>query len=226
MSTFRSVARGKRAFKVYEVPGLDPDSETPEKIGFRIMGALELADVIASARKFAEARGSKDPRAGDEVYDLARMAYTLAHCLVDSESPQDAPRPFYPRGADQVFEDEDDEVISYLYAIWEQHCEAQSPRQLRQDGAQFLEGLTAMLGEDEGAAAVFFSRMRPGMQMQFARSLAKLYVTSLSTNSSSSTPSSSPEKSSSSTAGPGSEATESSTTDAPASTVAAEPTPS
>lgn len=198
MSTFRSVARGKRAFKVYEVPGLDPDSETPEKIGLRLLSAIELADVVSKARKFAESRGSKDPRPGDELYDMGRMCSTLALAAIDSDSPPDKPRPFFPGGDAQVLEFLDEDVVSYIYAIWEQHCEAQSPRQLRIDGAEFLEGLSVMLGEDEGKAAVFFSRWRPGTQLRFTRTLASLWQSSLSTNSDSTTPSEQPGKSSSS----------------------------
>lgn len=198
MSTFRSVARGKRAFKVYEVPGLDPDSETPEKIGLRLLSAIELADVVSKARKFAESRGSKDPRPGDELYDMGRMCSTLALAVVDSDSQQDDPRPFFPGGDAQVLEFLDEDVVSYIYAIWEQHCESQSPRQLRVDGAEFLDGLSVMLGEDEGKAAVFFSRWRPGMQLQFVRTLASLWRSSLPTSSDSTTPSAPPEKSSSS----------------------------
>lgn len=93
-STFHHVSQGARAFDVFEVPGLDASGE-PVNVGLRIMGAFELADVIARARDFAASHGSK-PKTGDPLYELARKAGTLAFVAVKADSPQQAPAPYFP----------------------------------------------------------------------------------------------------------------------------------
>lgn len=189
MSTFRQIAKGKKAFTVYDVL-LDPDAETPEKIGFRILSAAEQGDIIKQAEEWAEGKGSKSTAGqGDPRFELAKKAFTVALACVDSESPQDSPAPYFPKGAAQVFEAFDDDVIEYLYAIWLTHREKRSPRKLRENTIEFIEGLANTINPDEDAAAVFFSRWPLGTLIRFTRILGSQFVTSQQINSGSSTPS-------------------------------------
>lgn len=178
--------RGAHTVRVYPAPGLDEQDGDETKVGCRVLVGAEMGHAIGKAKEWARKHHSTDPREGDPAYDLAYKAAVVAMGVVEPVTDGTKPKPLYSGGFDQVINELDDDQISYLYAIWEQHRELFSPLKINLHPAEFIEGVRIMAGGDEAAALVFFSRLPPGMQVRFTRLLAVQYVNAVLTNSSSS----------------------------------------
>lgn len=133
MAKFSQILKGTRARHVVPFPiSAAPVTEGAERetvpVDVRVLSGIELATCLEKARERAAAKGITDPAQGEPIYDLALMVETLAVAVVDHESPEDAPAPFFDGGAEQILADVDSERISYLYAwheMWQSMC---SPR--------------------------------------------------------------------------------------------------
>lgn len=200
MSTFSQVQAGTRARKpiVLPLPGAQVDAATGEWVGptipldVRVIRNDEYDDILTEARKFAVARGIEAPEDGDTLYERGKMIHTLALVCTDRESPNDAPRPFFDGGWEQIHKSDllTPEVVGYLYLQWELFQEELNPLATDIKPETFLAAAVKTAGGD----MAFFVNSRPGTRWIFTRTLALQLVTLLG-DSSLSSPSSEPRNS-------------------------------
>lgn len=198
-ATLHERLRGSRSVRVYPAPGLDEHEGQETKVGCRILAGSAMGHARGLAKEWARKNKSADPKDGDPNYDMALKAAIVSMGVTQPVEDPNAPL-LYPGGFEEVIHELDDDVISYLYAIWEQHRERMSPMKLSIEPAEFLNGVRVMADDDESAALVFFSRLHPGTQLTFTRLLAALYVSAHWTKSSSSSGSTGSENTSGNTA--------------------------
>ena len=176
MSRFSQIAAGTRARKTVMLEIADE----PRKIDLRVLGPFEWSEVLTAARAFAVSKGVVDPDEGDPLYELGLHVHTLLLACIDSDSPTDAPAPFFD-SAEQMLNSSiiGRDHLAMLFAhheVWEWEC---SPRAKELDKAEFARIIAAAGQGDVGP----FCRLRPGMQLVCMRSLAELYWSSQSASS-------------------------------------------
>lgn len=186
MPTFGQLAKGKRARKTIKFgfggARIDPgtgewdagDGGTVTTLDVRPINPIDHTLIVERARAFAISKGVVDPKDGDELYENARILHTLVIACVDKDSPEDAPRPFFEGGFEQLHESELllPDHLGYLYEqqqLWQDTC---SPRFTNQTPGQFMAGVMKAAGGDES----FFVGARPGMRWDFTRTLAAAYL--------------------------------------------------
>ena len=182
MSRFAEVVRGTRATKVVELP-LARDVSV--KVAVRPLNGLEFGRVIAAARAYAIAEVKKarrddtreppEPKEGDRLFDLGYMVSTLDIACEDPEKPG---TPFFD-GTAEILEALDADRIALLYEqqqAWQDYC---SPRLSKMGNAEFAAMVFGVAGEDESSIDSPFALLRPALRLSWARTLARLYVNSL-----------------------------------------------
>jgi hypothetical protein len=140
----------------------------------RPLDATEELAVLSSARLEAEAKGHKDPKDGDAIYDSLLAAHTLAVTALDPDSPPEARERFFDKGAAQVGA-LDPDTIAVLYEeqrVWQEEC---SPS-IRAKSAGELVVLTKQIAAADGHG--FFLRLSPLTRASWARFSARLLVDS------------------------------------------------
>lgn len=146
------------------------------KVGFRnTLSASESVDAMTFARTFASERGVSDPKEGDELYDMGLRIATLARVMVDSESPQEEPEPYFAGGESEMFEALDDDQAEYLFAIWENHKLKHAVRRTKLETGDLVDVIDAMVSDNDERAIAEFSCLRPGMQFQAFRTMCRLW---------------------------------------------------
>lgn len=191
---FSTIAQGTRAERIVDLPGYKKEDGSPIRLALRPLTGAEEQRVLESALTDAKKGGSAEPKPGDQLYDLAIMAHTLALGCLDVDSPVTARAPFFDQGAAHLLENLHVETITYLFERhdqWQSEC---SPY-VRQMSLDALLSKAREVASPEGEAA--FTGMSPGMRWVFARSMAALLVTSpelsaLFTSSSSTTDATTP----------------------------------
>lgn len=190
MATFGSIAKGTRARKRVKLPlaGARCNAETFEfegdvvEVDLRALTPAEQSEVFSKARAFAIASSKvENPEDGDPLYDQAIILHTLVIACVDKDSPEDAPRPFFDGGFDQLHSTEQlsGDHIAYLYEqqkLWEDEV---SPRLMHLTEAQFMAGVLLTASGDQR----FFSNARRGTQWSLLRGAAARLVTLLAEKS-------------------------------------------
>jgi len=186
MGRFADVALGKRATKPVD---LVLDGGTVARVAVRPLNALELGRVVAEARAYSIAemrRARKDdtreppePREGERLYDLGHMAATLA---IACEDP-DQPGVRYFDSTDEILLHLDADRIALLYEQQQAWQDACSPRPSRMDAGAFIAMVMTLAGEDEGSADSPFELLRPALRLSWARTIARLYASSLTPRS-------------------------------------------
>lgn len=221
---FRDIARGTRAVRVVALPlvnvrcDLLPDlpelEEQREKdraaweatgkvgaapdasvsVGLRVLTGDEFGDVLSAARAFAIAKGVADPKEGDPLYELGKMVHTILAAAVDPDAPAESAAPFFA-SADEILSSPHigRDGIVYLaeqHELWQDQC---SPQAGKVGPADLLSMVAQAAGDTTGD---FFGRLRPGMRWTLLRTLAALWISSLTDKSpSSSTSEAAPETS-------------------------------
>lgn len=182
MGRFQEIARGTAATKVVDLP---LSGGEPVKVAVRPLNGAELGRVIGDARAYAlaekrrafpdDTRPLPEPKEGDRLYDLGHMAATL---LAACEDPDKPGTPFFG-SREEILDGLDSDRIVLLYEqqqAWQDHC---APRVDRMNREDFFK-LTFDLGqEDEGQPDSPFARLRPSLRLSWARTIARLYMGSL-----------------------------------------------
>jgi hypothetical protein len=173
---FSDIAKGTLATKAITLPL--HGAEHP--LAVRPLNGAEQGDTFAAARAYAVSKGVAEPKPGDRLYDLGLMAATIALGCVCSD---DATKPFFDGGQDQILAHLDADRIALLYEqhqAWQDEC---SPRASKMSGAEFfvkvMEVANAKADEDP------LARLRPSTRLDWERTLAGLYMISLQDKSSS-----------------------------------------
>jgi hypothetical protein len=138
---------------------------------------LEEAAVLAKARGFAKERGVDDPRDGNPIYDLGQWVHTLAVACIDPESPEEAPRPFFEGGADQILASEllGRDVIAYLYEHQQSWQDEVSPRARTIGAAELVAHVVEVASTEDPTP---FLRLVPALRWSLHRSMALALLTS------------------------------------------------
>ena len=167
MAKFSDVAEG-RVSEARAVLVQNSGVEIP--IIVRALDTLQTRGIRERARKTAKERGVEDPKDGDPIYDQSVMVETIALACLDVDSSPEARTSFFA----SVVEAESlrPEQVAHIYEQWARHQEDVSPQFRNMSPADFAAGLLKLGGEDDGEAAVFFSRCGPALQWSYARSLA------------------------------------------------------
>lgn len=183
---FSQIIRGTRARKTVTIEGIETPDGAAIPIDVRPLNGLEQADTLGKARAFAEARGVKEPRDGEPIYDLGKQVYTLLLACLDHDSPSDKPAPFFA-SADEVLELDRDRR-SYLYELqemWEDEC---APRPSAMESKDFLSWCMDVCAANEGDDGPFV-QLRPVLRWSCVRTLAAIHVLSQTHKSASGSPS-------------------------------------
>lgn len=183
---FAQLIKGTRAERVVEVPGLKKPDGSPITVAVRPLTGAEETAVMAGAHDHAVKGGVQNPRQGDELYDLGRMAHTLALACVDVDSPQDARTPFFGGGATDVLEMHV-EAITYLWEHCELFQEESSPYRKNLSDRELL-ALASEVAAPGGEAT--FIRLSPSTRLRLLRSMAGQLSSSRSDKSACTAPSS------------------------------------
>jgi len=179
---YADISRGARSTKTIRVPaegeggslqvddngvvqGLAPDGYD---VAVKVLTNSEEADVLAAARRRAVAKGVAEPKAGEPIYDLAVMVETVAAACFD---PTATTTPFFD-SADQIWNDLDRDTIAFIYQAQAAFADKCSPQVRTLSPETYVAGLALLAGEDESASIRFFERCGPGLQWNFARTLA------------------------------------------------------
>jgi len=200
MARFSQIVRGVRARRrvllpLGDAPAFQPDldaaglpvavpSPGSVSVDLRPLTSGEQADVLARATADAKSRGVMDPRDGNPIYDLAEMEHTLALCCLDPDSPDDAPRPFFDGGVEQIRSSPDlgrDRIV-YLFEQHQLYQDECAPSLRKINPTEFIASLGILGGDDDRTAQDFFGSMGPGLRWICLRTLARLARTSPTPN--------------------------------------------
>lgn len=189
MATFGQIIKGTRARKRVTLPlaGASCDPATLEwkgavvELDLRALSPLERAEVTAAARAFAVEKGVADPNADEALYVQGLMLHTLAVACIDAESPEDAPRPFFDGGFEQLYKTEalSTDHIAYLYELQEMWEDEVSPRVNTVKAADLIATTLKAASGD----AYFFVRLRPSTRWSCFRTMAARLLDSLTRSS-------------------------------------------
>lgn len=174
---FVNVVRGTLAEKPHEVPGqFGPDGK-PFVVVMRPLGGGQHEQALILARERAAAKGVKDPKIGEPIYDLALMAAVLLLGCVDPDSPLNARTRSF-ESIDQILGPEDKpeeglhpEDVVYLHELHEAWQDEVSPTRKRLDEND-IEKMVLEVADAGGQAA--FMRMSPSTRLLFATFTARL----------------------------------------------------
>jgi len=167
-------ARDREAWKAERSDQQPPDASV--EVGLRVLNGDETVDVLERAREFAQARGSKDPKSGDPLYDFGEMVHRVVIAAVDPDSDPRNPEPFFASaeellgsphiGRDGII------LLAEQQETWQDAC---SPQANNVTPGQLIE----MIGRIATAeTSDFFEQLRPGMRWICMRTLAALYLSS------------------------------------------------
>lgn len=183
---FSQAVRGKRAEKLVEVPGLRTPAGEPVRCAMRPLTGAEESAVAEGARAHAASKGNPNAGSGNELYNIGRMAHTLAIGCLDPESPIERREPFFDGGAAQVLAELHIEAITFLwehFELWQDEC---SPFEYKLTDEQLFARAQEVAAP--GGETSFIS-MSPSMRWLFTHSMARLLSSSLAHKSSSGSPS-------------------------------------
>ena len=168
---FSDIAAGTLAETPCTIPGKKTVEGGPVTAALRVLDGADEARVFEGARLFAEARGAKDPKVGDILFDLGVMAHTLLVATVDTESPVNARAPFFSKAEEVLTLDRDSIALLYeKHEIWQNE---NSPLVSTMSAPDlFLRTVLIARAEDDGP----FVELAPYMRSRWARITAKLLI--------------------------------------------------
>jgi hypothetical protein len=166
-------AAWEKAAQAGQAPPVAPDGHVV--VDLRVLTGAEEVTVLQQATAFAIERGVENPKDGDTLYELAKMAETLALGVIDHDSPEDAPVVFFDGGAKQILDEIDGDRIAFLYGrwqVWQGQC---SPRFANMTAEQFCEQVVKVTVSDDDLP---FAQMHPAQQLICMRTLGGLLLSS------------------------------------------------
>lgn len=183
MARFADIARGTRATKIVRLPL--GDDVVPVRL--RVLASGELAQVLERTRADARARGVDEPRDGNPIYDLCEMEHTLAFACLDADAPEQSAVPFFS-GVEEIRRSPElgRDRIAYLYEQWQVFQDEVSPSLRTMSPAELVGAMQKLALEDDGDALAFFGSLGPGLRWSCMRTLARLWLASLTPSSPSS----------------------------------------
>lgn len=167
--------KGKRAVKRIPLP-LSRDPDAPEQAQIIVgLKAFEPGEHLRQAREYAIARGVKDPKDGDDLYEYGKILYTILLGCVD---PDDDNSPFFDGGLEQLiafpgFEKDERILLAEMHEQWRQEV---CPMVSEFEDGQFEQALELLAGP---GGSTFFLSLRPGMRVSLMRTTASLLLSSL-----------------------------------------------
>jgi hypothetical protein len=169
----RDRAAWEKAAQAGPAPSVASDDQV--MVDLRVLTGAEESQVLQKARDYAIERGIESPTNGEPIYEIAKMAETLALGVIDHDSPEAEPCPFFDGGAKQLLDEVDGDRIAFLYARWEMWQGECSPRIGTLSGEQFYSQMVKVtVAEDD----LPFTQMEPITRWVFARTLAALLLNS------------------------------------------------
>jgi hypothetical protein len=182
MAKFRDIAKGSRARRpfAFTLPG-------GTEVACALVGIFGESEgkVLAGARQYAVDHGLPEPMNGDPLYEFGIWVHTLLHGIVDPNSPEDRPEPFFGSVAEILDEKDglDRERIALLFEAQQAFQDELSPRPKSMSLAEFSVQVIAhgLAGEEEELP---FERWRPVLRRSFVRNICNLLSSSLDPSSS------------------------------------------
>jgi len=110
MAKFSTIAQGALARRRCEMSTV---SGAPFSCDLRVTTSADDADILAGARAFAEAKGIKDPKSGDPLYDLGSWVHTVLVTAIDPDVTSKH-EPYFDGGVDQVLAHLDRDRLALL----------------------------------------------------------------------------------------------------------------
>lgn len=170
----RDRASWEQAAQAGQAPPVAPGDEV--LVDLRVLTGTEEAQVLQKARTSAIEHGVENPKDGDPLYELAKMAETLALGVVDHDSPEEEPRVFFDGGSKQILDEIDGDRIAFLYARWELWQGECSPRIGTLSGEQFYSQMVKVTVSDDDLP---FSQMSPTTAWICFRTMGALLLSKL-----------------------------------------------
>jgi len=188
MTTFAQMKRGRRAVDRVELRLNDGGPDDTLVTLVRVLAPGEEIEVIRQATAHAIAKGVEKPGNGDEIFDLALWAHTLALVCLDPDSPENARTPTFASVAELLSDDPNgltSEHLSYLFERWHAWQDACSPRVKEMTEVEAIELCTKLANaESLGEVDRFLCDLRPYMRAAFARFTASRLLVLLQDKSS------------------------------------------
>lgn len=153
-SSFKQIAKGLKARLAVKIDTLDGD---PIDVAILPLSAGDEAECIADAIRFAEARGVKDPKPGDRLYEKGLMVAIVLRSVIDPDPaiPEDKPERFFDGGAEQILAILDPERLALLYQSQRQHQSTVMPTTLNWTPYDYIK-MVLTLAAEEGESESFF----------------------------------------------------------------------
>lgn len=177
---FSQIKKGTRQVKTVPLPVLlDPSQPREEvQVGLRCLSGSDSTEVLESTAEFARERGSKNPQAGDPLYELGLRVYTLLFACVDPDNPDpESEGARFFSSVDEILEKGQGgspilgrDGISYLFEAqeaWQDHCAPQISKLSEEEAWQKIKEVAA--SEDP----LVFANMQPALQWNLARFMAE-----------------------------------------------------
>lgn len=165
----------QRAAKAHAAPPGAAPPPAPEDevlVDLRVLTGAEESLVLQRAREYAIERGVEAPKDGDPLYEVGKMAETLALGCIDHDSPEAAPENFFA-SAKEVLDEMDSDRIAYLFARWELWQGECSPQVGTLTQEQYYATLVQMAVSDDDRP---FAALRPATQWALLRTTAVLLL--------------------------------------------------
>ena len=170
MAKFRDIAQGALARRPVEFPL--PSGRVITVAVVPLFGESEAA-VLKDARAFAQARGIPDPKDGDELYELGRWIAVIVRGVIDPESPEDNPQPFFDGGAAQILDERTGlgrEWIALLFEAQQAWQDELAPRPKEMGAVEYFQAIANIIQAPPRSELPFF-RWRRVLQESFLRTL-------------------------------------------------------
>lgn len=163
----------EKAAQAGPAPPLAPDGHI--LVDLRVLTGTEESQVLEKAREHAIKGGIETPKDGDQLYELGKMVWTIALGIIDHDSPEDSPKPFFDGGAQQVLDEVDGDRIAFLYGRWESWQGQVSPQLGTLSGEEFFSQLVKVTVSDDDLP---FSQLRRVTQWILCRTMGALLLSS------------------------------------------------
>jgi hypothetical protein len=172
---FSDIAAGTRALSDAKTVEIAPGVTITVK--FRRLAPFESGQVLSAARADAKAAGVESPEPGDEIYERERAVHTLAYGVVDPDDKSETPTPFFDGGPEQIRHHKlmTDDVIEYLYELWELWADSVSLQKMMLDETAFAR----VMEEAAVGNARPFLELRRGQQWNCIRTMAARHLSLL-----------------------------------------------
>lgn len=183
---FSQLALGKAAENPFSFPMLG-EAGTPIEVAclVRPLDGTEEAVAIEFADGYAAARGVKEAREGNALWDLGYMVKVIAIGCLDPDSPEKAREPLFDRGTEQVLS-LPRETIAFIFEgqqLWQDRV---SPTQKKIAGFELIAKVREIA---EAENELPFLRLSPALRWTCMRSMASLLLNAPEDKSQDSSPS-------------------------------------